>query len=197
MKQFKKPSKGLQSRGPTWKMCSNSFQITKKFSKCRDNMITSLNTLRHGGRIQTSCSDDFCRMWRKFPDRSIFGNQLQFFLMRLFRQCNKTKLFACENFGGIGMIDPIARIIPEFLEPGAIHSRTGYNIMCIIQYNSKSYHTPSPLDWGILFSLQSNRNLNLCDHWQAIQYKFYLMQHSLALNVPVQQMLWWDQYASY
>jgi len=47
------------------------------------------------------------------------------------------------------------------------------------------------------FNIQSSRYLNAHDYLQAIRYRFYQMQHSLAPTVPVQQLLRQVQYASY
>jgi len=50
---------------------------------------------------------------------------------------------------------------------------------------------------ALYLNIQSSRYLNPFDHLQARCYRFYLMQHSLAPNVPVQQWLRQEQYESY
>jgi hypothetical protein len=39
--------------------------MTKHILRCRDDAITSLNTSKHGGRLQISRSDYLWRMWRR------------------------------------------------------------------------------------------------------------------------------------
>jgi hypothetical protein len=41
-------------------------------------------------------------------------------------KCYKIKLFECGNFGAIGIIGHVSKIIPVHLEPGAILSGSDY-----------------------------------------------------------------------
>jgi len=83
------------------------------------------------------------------------------------------------------------------LQPGAIPSRSDYYIVYIKSYNLINYLPSAHPDSGIVTNIQSTMYQDANDYLQAICYRFYLKQHSLAPNVPVQQLLSQVQYASY
>jgi len=66
--------------------------------------------------------------------------------------------------------------------------------ICTIRLTIFLLHT---LSQECKFDAQSSRYSNPQDYLQAICYRFYLMQNSLAPNVQVQQLLQQVQYASY
>jgi len=112
-------------------------------------------------------------------------------------KCYRIKLWECANFAAIGSSGGIAKTIPMHPKPEAILSGSDYYNVYSKQYNSIDYPPPAHLDPCIVTNIQSSRYFNPHDYLQTIRYWFYLMQRSLASNVPVEQLLRLVQYAWY
>jgi len=78
-----------------------------------------------------------------------------------------------------------------------ILSRSNYCDVYIKLYSLKNLLTSTHLALGILINILSSTSLNPHGYWQTICYHFYLMQHSPAPDLLVQQMVIQVQYISY